>query len=100
MSGFFCSLFPIPSFDQLRKPRLDLLTQVEPHAQVRLNLSFSIEEQQGREVLDVVSPPEFFSCRAAEVHVEKLDFLSPLFFEPMHDGPRRLAAQSEIRVEM
>jgi hypothetical protein len=32
--------------------------------------------------------------------VEKLDSVSPLAFEPMHDGPRRLAAQSEIGIEV
>ncbi|MBF8305455.1 MAG: hypothetical protein HW398_643, partial [Acidobacteria bacterium] len=59
-----------------------------------------VEEQQGRQVLDLIAPPEFLARRAAEVHVEKQDLLSPLSFEPMHDGPRRLAAQSEIGIEV
>ena len=94
----FYSLFPVPY--QLRKPRFGFLTQAEPHAHVSLNLSSSIEQQQGRQVLNAVAPPEFLSCRAAEVYVEKLDTLSPRSLQPMHDGPRRLAAQSEIRVEV
>jgi hypothetical protein len=73
---------------------------MESHAELRLNLPGPVQEQQGRKVLDVEAPSEFLSGRAAEIHMEKLNFLSPLSFEPMHDGPGRLAAESEIRVEM
>ena len=82
------------------QPRLDLLAQVESHAELRLNLPGPVHEQHGWEVLDLEAPPEFLSGRAAEIHMEKLDFVSPLSFEPMHDGPGRLAAESEVRVEM
>jgi len=73
---------------------------MESHAELRLNLSRSINQQQGREVLDVEAPSECLSGRAAEIHMEKLDFLSPLSFEPMHDGPGRLAAESEVGVKV
>jgi len=48
----------------------------------------------------MVTPSKFFSRRSAKIYVKELDFLSPLAFEPMHDGPRRLAAQSEIGIEV
>jgi hypothetical protein len=90
----------LTAFDQPRKPRLDFLAQMEPHAEFPLNLPSPVEEQQSGQVLDVVAPSEFSSDRAAEVHMEELDSLAPLSFEPMHDGTRRLAAESEIRVEV
>ena len=103
MKAAFCSLFPIPCyllFQQLLHRRLDLRAKTEPHAEFPLNLPSPAQEQQGRQVLDVVTPPKFLAGRAAEVHVEELDFVSPLSFEPMHDGPRRLAAQSEVGIKM
>ena len=92
------SLFP--TFDQSRKLRLDFLAQVESHAELRLNLPRPVHEQQDREVLDVVAPSECLSGRAAEIYMDKLDFLSPRSFEPMHDGPGRLAAQSEVGIKV
>ena len=51
-------------------------------------------------MFDIKPPSEFLPRRAAEVHVEELNFVFPVAFKPMHDGPGRLAAQSEIRIEM
>lgn len=63
-------------------------------------LGGGVKEQQGRQMLDLPLAVEFFSQTAADIAVEKLHPVSPVVFEPIHDGPGRLATQSEIRIEV
>ena len=86
--------------NQLRQTRLDFCAAGQPDSQSPLNLPCRVNQHQARQVLDPKPPSEFFPQRAAEVHVEELNFVFPVAFKPMHDGPKCLAAQSEIRIEM
>ena len=88
------------SSNQLRQSGFNLCAARYPGSQSPLNLSRAVNEQQGRQVLDCKPSSEFLPQRAAEVQVEELNFPVPIPFQPMHDGPGRLAAQSEIGVEM
>ena len=86
--------------NQLRQPELDFCAAGQADSQPPLDLSCRVYKHQARQVFDTKPPSEFFPHRAAEVHVEELNFAVPVAFKPMHDGPKCLAAQSEIRIEM
>ena len=89
-------LFPC----QVCQLRIRLGAQAQSHPQFLADLSHSVNYHERGKVGDFIAPSEFLSQRRTEVHVEELDFFPPIAFKPMHDGPGRLAAQSEVGEEV
>ena len=72
----------------------------QTHSESPLDLAATVQDQQGREVFDLKAASQLFPQAAAKVHVIKPDFLLPFLFQPIHDGPGCLAAQSKIRIKV
>ena len=86
--------------NQLRESGLNFRAAGKADSRSPLDFSCRVYKHQARQVFDPKPPSEFLPHRAAEVHVEELNFVFPIAFKPMHDGSSRLAAQSEIGIKM